>query len=618
MKIDSKPNAVSSLVVVALAAVLIVLALMQYQGSREVSEAAGARMKASLQASMLNFRQDLHRELGNICAAFQSDANPPRDQLSRYAQQYAAWHATATHPDLVANVFLFENAGGKSPRILRLDRGANRFLPAAFPDGFGALQQRLSAVASEFSGMVRFRPPDDARRRSDHGAAPPERRGPPNPPWWMEENIPALVHSVYHDPADQAHSAATMDWIIIELDRKALDDTLLAELTERHFSGADGLEYQVAVLGGNTGGVVYTSDAGFGVQGENASDAAFPIFGGPGAGQGRGIFLPRPQSPGRFDPRAPHIEPLRYAGNDKDWLLVVKHRRGSLDAVVAAMRRRSLALNFGVLLVLAATMAMIIMASQRAHRLAKLQMDFVAGVSHELRTPLAVISSAADNLADGVVSNPQQLTRYGTVIKKQAAQLTGLVEQILLFAATRNDKLTYSVRPLPVAEVIATALNNTAELIHGAGFTVEQTIAPDLPPVLGDQKALAQCLQNLLTNAVKYGGADHWIGIRASRGEENGRGPEVRISIEDHGDGIAHGELQRIFEPFYRSPAVTAAQIHGSGLGLPLARSIAEAMGGRITVASLPGKGASFTLHLRAAATGMPAEPETAATSPRA
>jgi signal transduction histidine kinase len=77
-------------------------------------------------------------------------------------------------------------------------------------------------------------------------------------------------------------------------------------------------------------------------------------------------------------------------------------------------------------------------------------------------------------------------------------------------------------------------------------------------------------------------------------------GEEVRISVEDHGIGIDASELQQIFEPFYRSPVVKAAQIHGTGLGLPLAKSIAEAMGGRISVVSKVGVGSRFTLHLPA------------------
>jgi signal transduction histidine kinase len=128
---------------------------------------------------------------------------------------------------------------------------------------------------------------------------------------------------------------------------------------------------------------------------------------------------------------------------------------------------------------------------------------------------------------------------------------------------------------------------------------VEQSIEPGLTTVSADFKALSQCLQNLIANAVKYGGDQRWIGISATAVERVG-GKEIAISVSDKGIGIARADLAHIFEPFYRSPEVTAAQIHGSGLGLPLTKRMTEAMGGRITVISECGKGSTFTLSLPA------------------
>src|SRR5205823_11032909 len=164
----------------------------------------------------------------------------------------------------------------------------------------------------------------------------------------------------------------------------------------------------------------------------------------------------------------------------------------------------------------------------------------------------------------------------------------------------------YNQLPLQVSELLDAELYKTAGLLQEAGFTVEQKIEPDLPPVIGDLSALSHCLQNLITNAVKYGGETRWIGIRAYASEPD-QAKEVRITIEDKGLGIETRDLQRIFEPFYRSPAVTAAQIHGTGLGLPLAKSMAQAMGAKITVSSTPGQGSTFTLHVPVA----PATPVT-------
>jgi signal transduction histidine kinase len=235
-------------------------------------------------------------------------------------------------------------------------------------------------------------------------------------------------------------------------------------------------------------------------------------------------------------------------------------------------------------------------------QLAKLQMDFVASISHELRTPLAVIRSAAENIADGVVEGKDQLARYGSVIRNQSRQMTDLVNQILAFVSTRERTSHYILQPLQVSEIVNSAVENTAELARAAGFVVEQHVEPDLPGVMGDLAALSRCLQNLLVNAIKYGAQARWVSIRAFREKTRHLSHgEVGISVQDRGMGIDKADLQHIFEPFYRSPAVRDAQIHGTGLGLPLARSIAEAMGGKLAVESKLGVGSVFTLHLPSA-----------------
>jgi signal transduction histidine kinase len=241
-------------------------------------------------------------------------------------------------------------------------------------------------------------------------------------------------------------------------------------------------------------------------------------------------------------------------------------------------------------------------------RMARMQMDFAASVSHELRTPLAVLCSAVDNIADGVVRSKEQLAKYSAVIHNQSRQINGLVNQVILFVSTNGGKARYTLHPLRVSEVVDSALIGTQELIRNAGFTMEQHIEPGLPPIRGDLSALSQCLQNLITNALKYGQRGRSISIRASREGTNDR-QEVRISVQDHGNGIDRADLHRIFEPFFRSAAATAGQIHGTGLGLPIAKSLAEAMGGKLTVTSEVGVGSTFTLHLPVEKIGDPKAP---------
>ena len=136
-------------------------------------------------------------------------------------------------------------------------------------------------------------------------------------------------------------------------------------------------------------------------------------------------------------------------------------------------------------------------------------------------------------------------------------------------------------------------------MIDDANFTVEKQIQPGLPPALADASGLTQCLQNLISNALKYGRDRRWLGIRGQLVETD-RGPEIEVSVEDKGMGIDREDLPHIFEPFYRGRTAKSAQIGGTGLGLSLAKRITEAMDGRLSVISVSGRGSAFTLHLPA------------------
>ena len=233
---------------------------------------------------------------------------------------------------------------------------------------------------------------------------------------------------------------------------------------------------------------------------------------------------------------------------------------------------------------------------------AKLQMEFVASVSHELRTPLAVISVAADNIADGLIEEKGALRRYGSILQKQSRSMSRLVDEILLFASTEEGKNRYVLQALQVSPIIDSVVNSTEALVQSAGFVIDRHIETHLPLVLGEVSGISRCLENLIGNAVKYGGCDRRIALRAFESPmERGFGREVRISVADRGIGIEPSEIAKIFDPFFRSPRVTAAQIHGTGLGLSLAKRIAESMGGRLSVVSELGAGSAFTLHLQIA-----------------
>jgi signal transduction histidine kinase len=279
------------------------------------------------------------------------------------------------------------------------------------------------------------------------------------------------------------------------------------------------------------------------------------------------------------------------------WRLMVKHPSGSLEAAVNAARRRNLIVSSSILAILGASVGLLVLSTRRAQNLARQQMEFVAAVSHELRTPLAVIRSAGENLADGVVHDDAQIRKYGDLVRQEGRRLTEMVEQILEFAGIQSGQRGLVLRPVNVRALLEEVVQASGTLLEASEIAVGYDVADHVPPVLGDEPALRRVFQNLVSNAAKYGAAGRWIGFTV-----RGMGREVQITIADRGIGIDPQEQSRIFDPFYRAPDVVAAQIQGAGLGLSLVRRIVDAHGGRITVQSVPGAGSAFTVVLPAAA----------------
>jgi signal transduction histidine kinase len=629
-----------------LAAVLALLAVLQYKWSGRVSEATGALMQSNLQNALLGFRQDFARELGAASIEIRTalDASPTANPADLKAQ-FQHWQQTAAHPNLVAHIYVWQDPS-RQQQPLRFDPGRGQFERVAWPAEFDPLRQHIQAI----SAMAAMHSAADSRTRTRgaghqaqyggrglfgrHGSS--ARRGPygrPDflPPWAVDQSIPALVYPVRQRGAPGQPPDGNITWLIIELNKSVLEKEIFPELAQKYFLGTSGLDYHIAVResGKDEGQVLYASDAGFGEGNNPQVDASLNLFGPPfgraGSADAGPEFFFAPMRPGPNDhaappddrrgagpERSPRFEPFNHSGDRSVWQVVAKHKSGSVEAAVSGLRRRNLMVGFGVLILLGVTMGLILIASQRASRLAKLQMDFVAGVSHELRTPLAVISSAAENIADGVVEDKQQLVRYGNSIVKQSRQLAQLVEQVLLFASTQQARPRYEMGAVNVADVVDAALEGTASTAAAAGFTVERSVEAGLPPVSADSSRLVQCLQNLITNAVKYGGEKRWLRVRASAAREGGKIVEVTLTVEDKGIGISKDEIKHIFEPFYRSPSVAESGIHGTGLGLPLARNIVEAMGGRLTAESELGKGSSFTIHLQPAGRGLAEKQRTA------
>lgn len=609
----------------ALLALLAGMAVFQYRWLGQVSAAERQRMQSSLQERVSQFGAEFDRDVARAFFWLQVDAETLQQrEWSRYAERYDRWLATAADPRLVRDVWVF-TAEGES---LRFDPRSNTFAPAVPELPLVSILEEARADSQQ--------PPD----------SPPVFR------WTraVREEIPAIVvpvsqifmfNAVTRDKAvrfEHRHSLAHRGVTVIRMDEDYIRTTLLPSLAERYFTGADGIEYQLRITPrdgdrevfaygppmAETPGAPDATGELFDVRLDAVADltaAARPSLnegGGPAlpAGSRRLILAPPKDGP------APHVSferriavsvlqqnpsdggPERLQSAGPRWRLTLRHRAGSLDAAVGAARRRNLALSGGVLALLASSIIMLVVSTQRASRLAAQQMEFVAAVSHELRTPLAVIRSAGENLADGVVVTPEQVKQYGDLVRREGRRLTMMVEQVLAFAGMRSGE-GLRRRAEAVSDLIERALQETGAELEAAGISADRAVPPGMPAAFVDGDAIVRALVNLLGNAAKYAKQGGWVGVTAAA--ESGNRGEIQITVADRGPGIAPEDLPHIFEPFYRAASVVATQVHGTGLGLSLVTAIAAAHGGRVTVRSAAGEGAAFTLHLPEAAASAPA-----------
>ena len=229
----------------------------------------------------------------------------------------------------------------------------------------------------------------------------------------------------------------------------------------------------------------------------------------------------------------------------------------------------------------------------RQVELAQLKSSFVSNVTHELKTPIALIRLAVETLEMRRYSSPEEGARFLHTIGRETERLSQLVDNVLDFARLESGRPVFQLRRIDLAEVAREAIETFRPRLEDQGFKVEVEIPEQLPPVMGDARALTQCLLNLLDNAVKY--SRERREIRLSAGAREGR---VTVSVADRGIGIAPGDQHRVFEKFVRLETGLVHDVKGAGLGLALVNQIMRAHHGRVELVSTPGGGSTFTLVL--------------------
>ncbi len=230
---------------------------------------------------------------------------------------------------------------------------------------------------------------------------------------------------------------------------------------------------------------------------------------------------------------------------------------------------------------------------------------FIADVTHELRTPLTVIKGTIETLEDGALDDITGRVSLLASMQRETDRLIRLVNDLLVLTRADAGMLNLHLQPLDLGELARTRCDHLAALAgrRQVQFAVTVAVSTTPPCVLGDADRLAQVLDNLLDNAVRYSPEGSTITVEVSL-----KGDECHCAVHDCGPGIPEKHLPYIFERFYRADASRNRQTGGVGLGLAIARALILAHGGRINAESMPGNGTTLRFVMPASGNRLPTD----------
>ena len=539
----------------ALLAVMAIVSLLGYQQYRWIVRVADVEERTNrerMEASLKGFGDDFDTEITRADLALAGLAGrSPADVLEKARERLKMFRGFAKYPGLIATV---EVRGGPAHPF---DIAAGPPPVLAVPAGF--IQTSAGPGAGQYLAVQPF-----------VGGTTGLHKGAGT---GMQFAGPPLA-------------------VRVILDQAYLAGTLLPALLDRHFGSNAERRYDVLIRSGKSGFVLQTGDNA--ARYWDASRVIFSIRPDCLTDQAdRGIVTVNSRPTMSIESL---VRGSGKCGNEETrtagiWTINLRARPGLAESMASA-RRQNLLLSFGVLMVLALTVGILLVSAHRARELAALHKQFAAGVSHELRTPLSVISSASENLADGVVEDRDQVRHYGRMIHNHSEELAAMIENALWFARGDANGGLAMEEAIP-EELIREAAATSEGMLEQAGVVLERDIEPGLPTIRGNRTLLLHGLQNLLANVALYGRAGRWARIRARR-----RAATVEFTIEDRGAGMSPEDIRHVFQPFYRGTGAKQVNIAGLGLGLAIVRRIVEAHGGEIELRSQHNVGTVVALRI--------------------
>jgi signal transduction histidine kinase len=222
--------------------------------------------------------------------------------------------------------------------------------------------------------------------------------------------------------------------------------------------------------------------------------------------------------------------------------------------------------------------------------------NLVAWASHDLRTPLTSLRAMIDALSDGVVDDPETISRYLRQSQNEITRMSELIDDLFALAQLDAGHLELDCEWITLSDMISDTLESFAVRAEAQKVTLEGSVAPEVDPVYAAPDKLSRILDNLLANALRHTPEEGMIQIRAAAEEDH-----VLVQVEDNGTGISSKDLPHIFDRFYRGERSRTRKSDpggGAGLGLAIAKGLVEAHGGKIWVEGDSDSGAKFWFTL--------------------
>jgi len=273
------------------------------------------------------------------------------------------------------------------------------------------------------------------------------------------------------------------------------------------------------------------------------------------------------------------------------WRLRAGYGGQTIPDIVAARARPQRAMMAVLAAIMAVGVFFVVRAAAHELRIAEMKSTFVSSVSHDLKTPLALIQLFAETLELGRLKSTDRANEYYRIINSEARKLTRLINNLLDFSKSEAGLRRYRCEPVDLTAMTRRVLDSLDSQFRHNQFSVAATLGEPVP-VLLDEEAAQQALENLLSNAMKYSPENREIAVEVKR-----VGGYGAVSVTDRGIGIP-GRLQRkIFRKFYRIQSDAGIGPQGTGLGLAIVDHVMRGHGGFVRVESEPGRGSTFALH---------------------